>query len=103
MHWDRTIQTDHLVVHNCLDIVLWDKRAQHVKMIDIAIPLDKNIQLTYTTKTQTYSQLKHEITEMWRAKSTTVHSIVISVTGNVQVRCMSQLEDPCVARVLEAI
>ena len=27
LYWDRTIQTDHLVVHNPADIVLWDKRA----------------------------------------------------------------------------
>ena len=28
---DRTIQTDYFVVHNRLDIFLWNKGAQHVK------------------------------------------------------------------------
>ena len=41
LYWDRTIQTNHLVIHNRPDIVLWDKRAQRFKIIDIAIPLDK--------------------------------------------------------------
>ena len=45
----------------------------------------------------------HEITEMWRVKTTTVHPIVISATGNVHVRCVSQLNDLGVARVLAAI
>ena len=67
-------------------MALWDKRAQRVKIIDIAVPLDKNIQLIYTTKIQKYSQLKYEITEMWKVKSTTIHPIVISATRNVHVR-----------------
>ena len=40
---------------------MWDKRAQRVKTIDIAVPLDKNIQLTYTTKIQKCGQLKHKV------------------------------------------
>ena len=39
---------NHFVVHNRLDIVLWDKHADHVKILNIAVHLDKNIQLTYT-------------------------------------------------------
>ena len=93
MYWDRTIQTDHLVVHDCPDIVLWDKHAQRVKIIDIVVPLDKNIQLIYTTNIQKYGQLKHEITEMWRVKLTIVQLIVISATGNVHVTYVSQLKN----------
>ena len=44
------MQTHHLVMQNCPDIVLWDKRAKRVKIIDITVPLHKNIQLTYITK-----------------------------------------------------
>ena len=80
LYWDRTIQTDYLVVHNHPEIFLWDNHAQRVKIKDIAVPFDKNIQLTYITKIQKYSQLKHEVTEMWRVKTTTVHPIVISAT-----------------------
>ena len=40
---------------------------------------------------------------MWRVKSTTVYPIVISTTGNVHVRCASQLKDPGVDRVLAAV
>ena len=75
-------------------------RAQRVQIIDIAVPLDKNIQMTYKTKIQKYGQLKQEITEMWRMKSSAVHPIVISATGNVYVRCVSQLKDLGVDRVL---
>ena len=31
LYWDRTIQIDHLVLHNRPGIVLRDKRARHVK------------------------------------------------------------------------
>ena len=83
-------------------IVLCDKRAQRVKIIYIAVLLDKNIKLTYSTKIKKYSQLKHEITEILRVKSTTVHLIVISATGFMHVRCLSQLKNLGVARVLAA-
>ena len=79
LFWERTLQTDHLVVQNHADIVMWDKRVQNVKIMDIAVPLCKNIQLSYATKIQKYGQLKHEITGLRRRKSTTFHSVVISV------------------------
>ena len=42
-------------------------------------------------------------TEMWRVKTTIVHPNVISDTGNVHVRCVSQLRDLGVVRVLAAV
>ena len=36
-----------------------------VKITDMTVPLEKNIQLTYVTKIQKYGRLKHKITEMW--------------------------------------
>ena len=102
-YWDRHIQTDLPVEHNCSDIILWDKRSRRVKIIDITVPLDKNIKLIYTTKIQKYIQLKDKITEIWGVKSTTVHPIVISAAGNVHVRFVNQLRDLDVARVLAAV
>ena len=40
---------------------------------------------------------------MWTVKSTTVHPIVISATGNMHIRYVSQLKDLGVARVLAAV
>ena len=102
LYWDKAIQTDHLVVHNRPDIVLRDRHTQLVKIIEIAVTIDKNIQLTYTIKIQEYDHLKHEIIEMWRVKSTIVHPIVISASGNVYVRCVSQLKDLGVNRIPES-
>ena len=40
---------------------------------------------------------------MWRVKPTTVYPIVISATEKLHVRCVSQLKDLSVARVLAAV
>ena len=64
LYWDRSIQTDRLDAHNHPEVVIRNKRAHHVKSIDITVSLDRNTQLSYTTKIQKYSQLKHAITDM---------------------------------------
>ena len=73
------------------------------RIIDIAGSLDKIIQLTYTTQIKKYGQLQHEITRMCTVKSTTVRPIVVSATGNAHVRCLSQLKNLDVDRVLAAV
>ena len=73
------------------------------KILDIAVPHHRNIQLNYTTKIQKYYRLMHEITELWKVKSITVHPIVISAMENVQVSCVSELRDLGVPWVLAAV
>ena len=59
LYWNRNIQTDHLVVNNRPDIVQWEKHAQDVKIIDIAILLWQ----------QHPAELYNQDPEEWTAKA----------------------------------
>uniref|UniRef100_A0A8D8YV01 Uncharacterized protein n=1 Tax=Cacopsylla melanoneura TaxID=428564 RepID=A0A8D8YV01_9HEMI len=83
------IITDTNIPHNRPDIVMMDKEQSQLNnngkgfIIDVAIPLDENMQKTYTEKIRKYQDLKYKITQMYKLSSVSVIPIVISSNGLV--------------------
>jgi hypothetical protein len=48
--WDTLIITDRSVKANGPDLVLFDKKAETAIIVDIAIPLDDNLETTLAEK-----------------------------------------------------
>ena len=83
LYWDRAIITDRTVAHNRPDIVLIDKEQATAYLIDIAVPLSRNIQQTRTCKLSKYEDLAMEIRHIWKMKKAIIVPMVISSTGAV--------------------
>lgn len=65
LHWDRENIAEVLIRANCsADIVVQDKRMERVTLIDIAVPLDHNVQLTFCNKIAKYHDLAEELGQM---------------------------------------
>lgn len=81
IYWDRGIITDKTIINNRPDIVVIDKLKKTVTLIDVAHPLDHNIQRTITEKIRKYIDLAEEIKEAWKMEKAYILPVVISVTG----------------------
>lgn len=89
LYWNMPIITDTNIQHNRPDIVMMDKETSRLNnngkgfIIDVAIPLDENMQKTYIEKIRKYQDLKYKITQMYKLSSVSVIPIVISSNGLV--------------------
>ncbi|XP_031334544.1 uncharacterized protein LOC116164497 [Photinus pyralis] len=81
IYWDRSIITDKIITNNRPDIVTIDKIHRITTLIDIAHPLDHNIQKTIAEKIRKYTDLSEEIKMMWKMEKVLILPIIISVTG----------------------
>ena len=81
IYWDVVIQCDRLIEARKPDVVLIDKRAKEVKIIDIAIPGDKRVKNEEIEKLEKDQMLKEKVQRLW--KSVTVLPVVISALGAV--------------------
>ncbi|XP_045535408.1 uncharacterized protein LOC106709986 [Papilio machaon] len=79
LYWDRSIITDRTITANRPDIVIIDRSEGCVMLVDVTIPHDENLVKAEKEKLLKYLDLAHEITAMWRMKSTTIIPIVVSV------------------------
>lgn len=82
--WDTSIITDRPVQHNRPDIVLLDREKSEVKIIDVTIPADDNMERAYTDKLTKYHDLAFEMKEIYRLKTTSVIPLILSVNGLVE-------------------
>ena len=92
LFWDRSITTDVTVPATKPDIILFNKSSNTIEIFDIAVPLNRNIQTTYSTKISKYTPLAIELQQMYRASRVTITPIVISATGLVPKNLISNLE-----------
>ncbi|KAL1448319.1 hypothetical protein WDU94_012418 [Cyamophila willieti] len=89
LYWNMPIITDTNIPNNRPDIVIMDKNESQLNsngkgfIIDVAIPLDENMQKTYVEKIRKYQDLKHKITQINKLSSVSVIPIVISSNGLV--------------------
>lgn len=84
LYWDFPLVTDTTIRHNRPDIVLFDKRSNTVHFIDVAVPLDDNIQRAHDEKMAKYAQLAIEIGKIWRTRAPVkILPIIISANGLV--------------------
>ena len=68
--WDFNIYTDQAIHHWCPNIVLIDKVESRVKIIDIAVLWDANIESKYVEKVDHYKDLAIELSRLWQKQVT---------------------------------
>ena len=66
--WDVNIYTDKLIHARRPDIVVVDKSARKVTLIDMTIPADKNILEKEKEKVVKYQDLRIELQRIWKMK-----------------------------------
>lgn len=91
VYWDKTIITDKQVLHNRPDILLIQKLKKEAQIIDITIPNDHNIGEARTTKLTKYIDLAHEIKAIYQLKQVSVHPLIISANGLVELNLKKEL------------
>ncbi|XP_055543144.1 uncharacterized protein LOC129728715 [Wyeomyia smithii] len=95
LYWNREIITDVLIHANRHDIVVYDKRMKRVTIIDIAVPLDRNFQSTFSTNITKYHNLAEELKQMWQLEEVRIVPVIISATEIfpcTQLRSLDELE-----------
>lgn len=81
LYFDRALFTDRTIHYNRPDITLINKVNNTGFLIDIAVPNTHNLQTTIAEKLSKYTELKDEITRLWRLHKVIIVPIVISSTG----------------------
>lgn len=92
VYWDRAIITDKTIPNNRPDIITIDKINKITTLIDIAHPLDHNIQKTFSEKIRKYTDLAEEIKSMWKMEKVLILPIVISVTGLIPPEIVNEFK-----------
>ena len=70
--WDMQIHTDREIAAKKPDIVIKDHKNKTCKLIDMAVPSDRNTSLKTTEKLSKYKDLEIETTRMWGMKTETI-------------------------------
>ena len=89
--WDFEVRTDRIITARRPDIIVIDKQEKTAKIIDVAIPLDKNIRGKEAEKVQKYQDLKIEIQRLWNVKAEVI-SVVIGALGAVSTNLEGHLQ-----------
>jgi hypothetical protein len=76
------VHTDREVTTNRSDIIIKNKKGKTCKLIDVAIPADRNVVQKEAKKKLNYKGLCIEIKRMWNLKCTII-PIVTGATGIV--------------------
>ena len=83
--WDFNIFVDHIISARRPDIVVIDKCASLITLIDISFPADKHISAKEEEKLSKYQDLRIELERLWRKKTVMV-PVVIGALGSVTKR-----------------
>jgi RNA-splicing ligase RtcB len=81
--WDMSLQTDRAVEANRPDLVWVNKKEKKAFIVDIAVPLDKNVVSTMAEKRRKYQPLAFELKQVWQLSEVVVVPLVMSVNGLV--------------------
>ena len=81
LYWDRSIITDRTIVANKPDIVVIDRSARRVMIIDVTIPHDENLMKAEKEKHIKYLDLAHGVVDMWNVNSAIIVPIVVTANG----------------------
>ncbi|CAH2018583.1 unnamed protein product [Acanthoscelides obtectus] len=81
LYWDRTVLTDQYIKQNRPDIIIVDKGAQKVTLIDVAIPNSNNLTYKNNEKVAKYRELEFQIKRQWKMKYVETIPIIMSSTG----------------------
>ena len=80
--WNQEVHTDSEVTANLPDIIIKIKKEKTCKLIDVAIPADRNAVQREAEKQLKYKCLCTEIQRMWNLKCTII-PVIITGTGLV--------------------
>lgn len=80
--WNEQVQTDRTILANKPDIIIKDLKENTCLIIDVAVPMDVNVQRKESEKILKYRDLQIEIGRMWNLR-TKVCPIVIGALGTV--------------------
>ena len=82
--WDQSILTDRPIGANKPDILVKDKKAKKVYLIDISCPADSNVIKKESEKIMKYGGLKIELQRMWKMPVVVI-PVVVGALGAVSV------------------
>ncbi|CAD6996044.1 unnamed protein product [Ceratitis capitata] len=91
IYYDRTVLTNATRDHNRPDIFVVDKASKVAFIIDIAVPLNKNMQKTYTEKIAKYSDLGIDAKRQWKLRKVYLLPIIVSAHGLVHINLKENL------------
>ncbi|KAL1446767.1 hypothetical protein WDU94_003646 [Cyamophila willieti] len=92
IYWNLAVITEHNIINNRPDLVLFDKEARSASIIDVTVPLDENLQKAYSTKLTKYEDLKQQLKHMYDLTSVNILPIVISANGLVHKRTAENIK-----------
>ena len=92
IYWDMAVITDREISHNRPDILIFTKKENTARIIDITIPADHNILEARNQKISKYLDLAHEIKAIYQLAEVTIHPFVISANGLIEKRTFNELE-----------
>ena len=81
--WDFAVHTDRKVDVNRPDIVIKDFKERTYIMLDVTVPVDKNISLKEFDKLSKYKKLEIKVTKLWRLKTKRI-PVVIGTLGMIK-------------------
>ena len=85
--WDMKVRTGTHTKHNKPDIIVHDKSSRTCQIIDVAIPLDKNVNDKSAEKLTKYKELMQEYKRMHHVKDAEILPIIIGALGTVNTEC----------------
>ena len=81
--WDMKVWTDTHTRYNKPDIIVHDKKSWTCQIIDVAIPLDQNMNNKTAEKLAKYKELLQEYKRTYQIKKAEMLSIIIGALGTV--------------------
>ena len=81
--WDFSIQTDKVIEARRPDIVVLEKKDRKAKVIDIAVPNDKNVKEKEEEKIDKYTDLAMEMKKVWKLREVLVVPVVVGALGAI--------------------
>ena len=89
--WNQAVHTDREVTANRPDIIIKNKKEKTCTLIDVAIPINRNVVQKEAEKKLKYKSLCIEIQRMWNLKCT-ILPVIIGGTGIVTRSLRKNLE-----------
>jgi len=81
--WDVPGVTDRTVLTNRPDTVLYDRKEKTCLLIDIATPIDSNVNTNETEQLNKCKDLENEASRMWKVR-TKIVLVTVGALGTVQ-------------------
>ncbi len=91
--WDFNIQTARTIEARRPDIVRVDKTNKTATIIDVAVPIDRNVDIKMDEKREKYQDLAIELKSMWKLKEIRVVPVVIGAMGTVPKNLTRSIRD----------